>query len=142
MCERTSLACRRFGHALAGALKRLFCLDPTRDFAAVSNLVTTPNIVALHPSVKADTVGEFVALLKEKPNAITYASAGDGSPGHLSAERFQMATRIITRSDFREKLLTNGAYPAPGAPAEFAATIAADLPRYGELIKRVKIEAK
>ena len=62
--------------------------DPQKDFAPVMNVGNVPLIFVVHPSVKANTIQEFVALAKEKPGGIFYSSAGNGSTGHLTGELF------------------------------------------------------
>ncbi|MEI6719719.1 MAG: tripartite tricarboxylate transporter substrate binding protein [Betaproteobacteria bacterium] len=60
--------------------------DPVKDFATISVPVTYGQMLAVHPSVTANTVAELVALAKQKP--LTYASGGNGSPSHLSSAYF------------------------------------------------------
>jgi len=60
-----------------------------RDLQPVTLLATAQCILILHPGVQAGTVKEFVALARAKPGALNYASAGVGSPLHLSAELFK-----------------------------------------------------
>jgi len=56
---------------------------PERDFAPIINAAATPNLLVVHPSVKADTMKDLVALAKAQPGKLTYASAGNGSTSHL-----------------------------------------------------------
>jgi tripartite-type tricarboxylate transporter receptor subunit TctC len=71
------------------AVKRNLPFDTLRDFVAVSNFFTTPNILVVHPSVPAKTVAEFIAVLKKSPNTYNFASSGVGSSIHLSGELFK-----------------------------------------------------
>ena len=74
------------------AVKPNLPFDTLRDFVAVSNFFVTPNILVVHPSVPANNVAEFIALLKAHPNDYSFASSGAGSSIHLSGELFkQMA---------------------------------------------------
>ena len=74
------------------AVKKNLPFDTLRDFAAVSNFFVTPNILVVHPSVPAQNVAEFIALLKAHPKDYNFASSGAGSSIHLSGELFkQMA---------------------------------------------------
>jgi tripartite-type tricarboxylate transporter receptor subunit TctC len=59
------------------------------DFAPITLLASTPNILVVHPSVAAKSVQELIALAKAKPGALRYASTGNGTPGHLAAELFK-----------------------------------------------------
>jgi tripartite-type tricarboxylate transporter receptor subunit TctC len=60
-----------------------------KDLAPVTLLATAQYILVLHPSVQAGSVKELVALAKQKPKLLNFASAGVGSPLHLAAELFQ-----------------------------------------------------
>jgi tripartite-type tricarboxylate transporter receptor subunit TctC len=69
--------------------------DPVADFAPVSLVASTPNILVVHPSTPARTVKEVVALAKAKPGTLNFASAGVGSSSHLAGELF----RILAGAD-------------------------------------------
>src|SRR5467141_2798643 len=58
--------------------------DPVADFAPVSLVASTPNILVVHPSTPARTVKEVIALAKAKPGTLNFASAGVGSSSHLA----------------------------------------------------------
>jgi tripartite-type tricarboxylate transporter receptor subunit TctC len=60
--------------------------DPVKDFAPVSLVAITPNILVAHPSVPVKTIKELVALAKAKPGALNFPSAGVGSSSHLAGE--------------------------------------------------------
>jgi tripartite-type tricarboxylate transporter receptor subunit TctC len=68
--------------------------DPHKDFAAVSLMCSSPHVLAVHPSVAAGTVKEFVALVKASPGHYSYASAGRGTPAHLAGELFKLAFEL------------------------------------------------
>lgn len=68
--------------------------DPVKDFAAITQLTSSANVLAVHPSVAANSVKELVALAKAKPGQFNYASGGVGTIGHLSAELLQHAAGI------------------------------------------------
>ncbi|MBI3936566.1 MAG: hypothetical protein HY323_06275 [Betaproteobacteria bacterium] len=63
--------------------------DPVRDFAPVTLAATAPNVLVAHPSVAARSVKELVALAKSRPAGLNYASAGNGTVGHMVAELFK-----------------------------------------------------
>jgi tripartite-type tricarboxylate transporter receptor subunit TctC len=69
--------------------------DPVADFAPVSLVASTPNILVVHPSTPARTVKEVIALAKAKPGTLNFASAGVGSSSHLAGELF----RILAGAD-------------------------------------------
>lgn len=56
------------------------------DFAPVSSLARASNVVAVHPGVPVKTIAELVALAKQKPNSVAYATPGVGSQLHLAGE--------------------------------------------------------
>jgi tripartite-type tricarboxylate transporter receptor subunit TctC len=60
--------------------------DPYKDFAPLAMPVSSPNILVAHPSLPAKTMKEFLALVKANPGKYDYASPGNGSGPHLSAE--------------------------------------------------------
>ena len=64
---------------------------PYKDFAAVSLMCSSPHVLAVHPSVPAGTVKEFIALVKARPGQLSYGSAGRGTPAHLAGEMFKLA---------------------------------------------------
>ena len=68
--------------------------DPVRDFAPITLIATSPSLLVVHPSLPVRTVKDLVALAKVKPGTINYASAGNGSPGHLAAEYFKKVAEI------------------------------------------------
>ncbi|MFZ9557318.1 MAG: Bug family tripartite tricarboxylate transporter substrate binding protein [Limnohabitans sp.] len=60
--------------------------DPMKDLLPVTALVSLNNVLVVHPSVKANSVSELIALAKAQPGAVTYASSGSGTSIHMSAE--------------------------------------------------------
>jgi tripartite-type tricarboxylate transporter receptor subunit TctC len=76
------------------AVRRSVPYDAVRDFAPISQIVSAPNILAVHPSVPAATFKEFIAYAKANPNQLTYASSGTGGSAHLAGELLKSATGI------------------------------------------------
>jgi tripartite-type tricarboxylate transporter receptor subunit TctC len=68
--------------------------DPIRDFAPITQLTASANVLAVHPSVGVASLKELIALAKSKPGHVNYASGGVGTIGHLSAELLQHAAGI------------------------------------------------
>jgi tripartite-type tricarboxylate transporter receptor subunit TctC len=64
--------------------------DLRKTFEPVAMLLSSPNTLAVHPSLPASTLSEFIALAKSKPGDIQYASAGVGGSLHLGMELFRM----------------------------------------------------
>jgi tripartite-type tricarboxylate transporter receptor subunit TctC len=77
-----------------GTLYEKVSYDFARDIAPVVALAREPHILAVHPSVAATTVAEFIALAKANPGRITMASGGTGTPGHVSGEMFKMQAGV------------------------------------------------
>ena len=82
------------GVAINPSLYRNVPYDPIKDFAAVSQGVSVPNILVVHPSVPAKSVQELVALAKKTRGGLTFASAGNGTSGHLALELFRLSAAV------------------------------------------------
>jgi tripartite-type tricarboxylate transporter receptor subunit TctC len=67
-------------------------LDPNKDLAAVAPIVSLNNVLVVHPSVKARSVKEVIALAKKEPGKLTYASSGNGTSIHMSGAMFTQLT--------------------------------------------------
>jgi len=63
--------------------------DPIKDFAPISLVATSPNVVAVHPSVPAKSLKELIALIKADPAKFSYAQPATGSTPHLAAEQMK-----------------------------------------------------
>jgi tripartite-type tricarboxylate transporter receptor subunit TctC len=68
--------------------------DPKRDIAPITMGVVFPNVIVVHPSVPAKTLAEYVALAKQKPGELNYASSGIGGAGHLTGELFKQRAGV------------------------------------------------
>ena len=75
-------------HAQNASLYPKLGYDTVKDFAPITLIATVPNILVINPSLPVKTVKELVALAKKHPDEILYASIGNGTPAHLSAELF------------------------------------------------------
>ena len=73
------------GHASNPALYPRLPFDYARDFAPITQLAVSPQILAVHPSLPATSLAELVALAKRRPGELSYGSPGNGSAGHLAA---------------------------------------------------------
>jgi tripartite-type tricarboxylate transporter receptor subunit TctC len=80
-------------HAANPALYKLN-YDPIKSFAPVSILASGPNVLAVNPRVPVNSVAELIALAKEKPGTLEYASAGVGSFQHLGGELFKLMAGV------------------------------------------------
>ena len=68
--------------------------SPSKDFDPVINAAATPNMIVVHPSVKAENLNELIALAKSQPGALSFASAGNGSTSHLCGETLKVTAGI------------------------------------------------
>jgi len=68
--------------------------DPVKDLAPITLAVTAPQFLTVHPSVKATTVAELVALAKAQPGKLSYASIAVGSASHLTMEMLKTAAGV------------------------------------------------
>jgi tripartite-type tricarboxylate transporter receptor subunit TctC len=68
--------------------------DPVKSFTPIAFLATAPNVLVVNPELPVKSVRELVALAKEKPGAVPYASAGVGSFMHLGGELFRLTAGV------------------------------------------------
>jgi tripartite-type tricarboxylate transporter receptor subunit TctC len=81
-------------HTINPSLYKKLAYDPVKDFAPVTMLVATSQVLVVHKSVPVSTLKEFIAFAKKHPGELLYSSAGSGSQPHLSAELFKTMTGI------------------------------------------------
>ena len=81
-------------HAISQGLYKKLPYDSKRDFAPISMIGTTPNILVINPAVPAKTVAEFIAFLKANPGRANYGSSGIGASPHLTMELFKAAAGV------------------------------------------------
>ncbi|MBI3372106.1 MAG: tripartite tricarboxylate transporter substrate binding protein [Betaproteobacteria bacterium] len=79
-------------HVINPALRAHSGYDPVKDFAPITVIANTHQVLLGHPSVPAHTVPELIAYLKKNPGRLNYGSAGSGSATHLNAELFKSMT--------------------------------------------------
>jgi tripartite-type tricarboxylate transporter receptor subunit TctC len=80
-------------HAVNPALHKLN-YDPIKSFTPISIFATGPNVLAINPTLPVNSVKELVALAKQKPGELNYASAGVGSFQHLGGELFKITAGV------------------------------------------------
>lgn len=78
-----------FPFSVVPSLFKTMPYDTVKDFAPVILAATSPNLLVVHPSLPASSVGELIALAKAKPGSLSYASTGNGSSNHISMELFK-----------------------------------------------------
>lgn len=88
------LLCGIWSHGVAPALYKKLPYDHYRDFAPVSMIGTTPNMLVVNPAVPAKSVSEFIAFTKASAGKTIIASPGVGSSPNMSMELFRLTTGI------------------------------------------------
>jgi tripartite-type tricarboxylate transporter receptor subunit TctC len=81
-------------HAINAALYRKLPYDPVRDFTPIALVAAAPVTIVAHPSLPVRNVATLVALAKSAPGKLTFGSAGNGTPGHLTGEMFKAAAKV------------------------------------------------
>jgi len=97
-------------HGINAAIYTKLTYDVVKDFAPVGLICTSPNVMVVSQSNRAQNVADFVSYAKANPGKLNYASGGVGSSAHLSAELFKSMTGTeITHVPYK------GAAPAVAA---------------------------
>ena len=68
--------------------------DPVKDLAPITLVGTVPNILIVHPGLPVNSVNDLIALAKKTPGKISFASTGQGTSTHLSAELFKLMAQV------------------------------------------------
>jgi len=82
------------GFAVSATLYSKLPYDPLKDFAAVTQIASTPFVLVVGPSLGVKSVNDLIALAKRKPGQLNFGSAGIGGATHLSGEQFRFAADI------------------------------------------------
>jgi tripartite-type tricarboxylate transporter receptor subunit TctC len=72
--------------AINPAMYKKVSYDAVRDFAPITQVASLPNVLVVHPSLPVQSLGELIALAKQKPGQLIYASAGIGTSPHMGVE--------------------------------------------------------
>jgi tripartite-type tricarboxylate transporter receptor subunit TctC len=80
--------------AINPAMYKKVPYDAVRDFAPISQIISAPNMLVVHPSIPVKTVKELIAFTRARPGQLNYASAGHGTNPHLSMELFLSMTGL------------------------------------------------
>jgi tripartite-type tricarboxylate transporter receptor subunit TctC len=80
--------------AVSPILQKNLPYEPNRDFTPLTLLVTIPYVVVVYPAVRVNNIRELIALAKEKPGELNYASGGNGSEPHIAAELFKIMAGV------------------------------------------------
>ncbi|MFK4508396.1 tripartite tricarboxylate transporter substrate binding protein [Bradyrhizobium daqingense] len=84
-------------NALNASLYKKLAYDPIRDFIPISKVVDVPFLLVTAPSTGISSVTDLIARGKKDPNTLTYASVGQGSASHVTAELFRRQAGIEMR---------------------------------------------
>ncbi len=80
--------------AIAKALNPKLAYDPLRDFAPITLITRSENVMVIHPSVPAHSVKDLIAYAKANPGKINYGSSGNGTTSHLGGAMFASAVGV------------------------------------------------
>lgn len=81
-------------HTINPAIYSKLAFDTERDFEPVGTVASLPQILVANPQFPAQNVAELIAISKSRPTAVQFASVGNGSPGHLAGELFNLRTGL------------------------------------------------
>jgi tripartite-type tricarboxylate transporter receptor subunit TctC len=84
-------------HAINPALYKKLPYDPLKDFVPLGIAATAPVAIVVGATTPYGNLGALIAAARKQPGEITYASAGNGTPGHLTGEMFAKAAGITLR---------------------------------------------
>lgn len=76
------------------SLYKKMTFDPSKDLAPITNLLRVPLVLVANPSVPANTLPELIAYIKAQKGQFSYASAGSGTPQHMTGELFRSVTKL------------------------------------------------
>lgn len=79
-------------HAIAAGLYAKLPYDPLTDFAPITQLTSSPLVLAVSPALKVTQVADLIAAAKAQPGKLNYASTGNGTALHIAGEAFRAAT--------------------------------------------------
>ncbi|RZL88549.1 MAG: tripartite tricarboxylate transporter substrate binding protein [Variovorax sp.] len=79
-------------HTINPAIYPKLSFDTAKDFEPVGMVASLPQILVANTTFPANNVAELVALAKAKPGSLSFATVGNGSPGHLAGELFKLRT--------------------------------------------------
>jgi tripartite-type tricarboxylate transporter receptor subunit TctC len=81
-------------HGINASLFPNLPYDPVKDFAPVTVVANTPNVLMVHPSVPAKNLSELIALAKAEPAKLNFGSTSLGGSPHMSGELFKMMAKV------------------------------------------------
>ena len=81
-------------HAINASLYKKLAYDPVADFTPIALVAAAPVALVVHPALPVNSLADLVALAGRSPGKLTYGSAGNGTPGHLTGEMFKSAAGV------------------------------------------------
>jgi tripartite-type tricarboxylate transporter receptor subunit TctC len=81
-------------HALYPSFYKKVPFDPVKSFSAVTLVASGANVLHVHPSLPVTSAAQLIALARQQPGKLTFASAGKGSTTHLAGELFKSMAKI------------------------------------------------
>lgn len=81
-------------YAILPNLRNNLPYDPVRDFVPVTRIATASNVLVVNSALPAKNVAELLAVAKDKPGTLNYASAGVGTPAHLAGEMLNLLADV------------------------------------------------
>ena len=82
------------GHTVIGSLNRNLSFDPVKDFVGITQVANIPVVLVVPPALPAKTLAEVIAMAKEQPGKLNFASAGLASTGFIAGELFRQTAGI------------------------------------------------
>ncbi len=80
--------------AISQSLYKKLSYDLVKDFAPITQAVNYANLLVVHPSAGVSTTAELLALARAKPGVLSYGTAGNGTPPHMTGELFKSYTGV------------------------------------------------
>ena len=80
-------------HGINASVYKNLPYDPVKDFAPITVVGTTPNVLMVHPSLGVNGVQELIKLARERPGTLNFGSTSTGGSPHMSGELFKMLTK-------------------------------------------------
>lgn len=92
--DGTMLLMAQSSLAMSTALQKQLPYDVLKDLTPIVNVALAPNALVVHPSVPARTLQEFIEWAKAQPKGVAFSTSGVGTPAHMAAELFKVATKL------------------------------------------------
>jgi tripartite-type tricarboxylate transporter receptor subunit TctC len=90
----TLFSCQVASHGVSPAIYNKLPYDHIKDFAPISLIGKTPNVLVVHPAVPVKSVKEFIDYVKASPGKYNYASPGFGTSPHMTTELFKLTAGL------------------------------------------------